>query len=127
MDIKISQGIKHHEEIIATESQSALAFGSGSVNVFATPAMIGLLEKTAHDSVKHILPEGYTTVGTEVNIKHLKATPIGTKVRSDSYLRSVDGKKLLFELHAWDDKGMIGIGTHTRVVVEEKIFMAKLK
>lgn len=127
MEIKISPGIKHHEEIIATESQSALAFGSGSVNVFATPAMIGLLEKTAHDSVQPHLPEGFTTVGTEVNIKHLKATPIDSKVRSDSYLRSVDGKKLLFELHAWDDKGMIGIGTHTRVIVEKMFFMAKLK
>jgi len=104
-----------------------LAFGSGSVNVFATPAMIALLEKTAHDSIQPMLPEGYTTVGTEVNIKHLKATAIGKKVRSDSYLRSVDGKKLLFELHTWDEKGMIGIGTHTRVIVDEKIFMAKLK
>lgn len=127
MEIKISPGIKHHEDIISNESQCALAFGSGSVNVFATPAMIALMEKTAHKSVQSILPEGYTTVGTEVNIKHLKATAIGGKVSSDSYLRLVDGKKLQFELHAWDDKGLIGIGTHTRVIVEEKIFMEKLK
>lgn len=127
MDIKITPGIKHHEEIIATENHSALAFGSGSVNVFATPAMIALMEKTAHNSVQALLPKGYTTVGTEVKIKHLKATPIGKRIRSDSYLRSVDGKKLLFELHAWDNKGMIGIGTHTRVIVEEKDFMGKLK
>lgn len=126
MDIKISQGIKHHEEIIATEAQSAMAFGSGSVNVFATPAMIAIMEKTAHKSVQPLLPEGYTTVGTEVNIKHLKATAIGKIIRSDTYLKSVDGKKLFFELHAWDDKGMIGIGTHTRVIVEEKVFMEKL-
>lgn len=126
MEIKISTGIKHHEEIISTEAHSALAFGSGSVNVYATPAMIALLEKTAHDSVQTLLPEGYTTVGTEVKIKHLKATSIGKQIRSDSYLRSVDGKKLLFELHAWDDKGMIGIGTHTRVIVEEKAFLEKL-
>jgi len=127
MEIKITPGIKHHEEIISDATHCALAFGSGSVNVFATPAMIALLEKTAHDSIQPMLTEGYTTVGTEVNIKHLKATAIGKKVRSDSYLRSVDGKKLLFELHAWDEKGMIGIGTHTRVIVDEKIFMAKLK
>lgn len=127
MDIKISAGIKHHEEIIATEAQSALAFGSGSVDVFATPAMIALLEKTAHESVQSLLPDGYTTVGTEVNIKHLKATAIGKKIRSDSYLRSVDGKKLSFELHAWDDKELIGIGTHTRVLVEKLKFIANLK
>ena len=127
MDIKISPGIKHHEEIISNETHCALAFGSGSVNVFATPAMIALLEKTAHESVQPLLPDGFTTVGTEVNIKHLKATSIGKQVRSDSYLRSVEGKKLFFELHAWDDKGLIGIGTHTRVIVEEKVFMEKLK
>lgn len=127
MDIKISQGIKHHEEIIATAENSARFFGSGSVDVYATPSMIALMEKTAHESVQPLLPEGYTSVGTEVNIKHLKATAIGKQIRSDSYLRQVDGKKLLFELHAWDDKGMIGIGTHTRMIVEEKIFMAKLK
>lgn len=127
MDIKISAGIKHREEITATDAESALAFGSGSVNVFATPALIALLEKTAHDSVQQLLPDGFTTVGTEVHIKHLKATAIGKQIRSDSYLKSVDGKKLLFELHAWDDKEMVGIGTHTRVIVEEQVFMAKLK
>jgi len=127
MDIKVSPGIKHHEEITAYNDQSARFFGSGSVDVFATPAMIALMEKTAYNSVQTILPKGYTTVGTEVNIKHLKATALGKQIRSDSYLRSIDGKKLLFELHAWDDKGMIGIGTHIRVIVEEKEFMAKLK
>lgn len=126
MEIKILPGVKHHEEIVSNKSHCALAFGSGSVNVFATPAMIALLEKTAHDSIQSLLPVGYTTVGTEVNIKHLKATAIGKQIRSDSYLRKVDGRKLLFELHAWDDKGMIGIGTHTRVIVEEKSFMEKL-
>ena len=127
MEIKIPTGIKHHEEIIVTNDHSAKTFGSGSINVFATPAMIALLEKTAHNSVQPLLPDGFTTVGTEVNIKHLKATPIGKQVRSDSYLKSVEGKKLLFELHAWDEKGLIGIGTHTRVIVEEKVFMGKLK
>lgn len=127
MEIKIVPGIKHNEEIIATEAHSALAFGSGSVNVFATPAMIAFLEKTAYESVQALLPDGYTTVGTEVNIKHLKATAIGKPVRSDSYLRSVEGKKLYFELHAWDDKGMIGIGTHTRIIVEVQKFMDTIK
>ena len=127
MKIKIPTGIKHHEEIIVTNDHSAKTFGSGSINVFATPAMIALLEKTAHNSVQPLLPDGFTTVGTEVNIKHLKATPIGKQVRSDSYLKSVEGKKLLFELHAWDEKGLIGIGTHTRAIIEETGFMEKLK
>ncbi len=127
MDIKIPTGIKNQEEIIVTNAHSAKTLGSGSVDVFATPAMIVLIEKTAQKSVQPFLPDGFTTVGTEVNVKHLKATPIGKQVRSNSYLKSVDGKKLLFELHVWDDKELIEIGTHTRVIVEEKIFMEKLK
>ena len=87
MDIKIPTGIKHQEEIIVTNAHSARTFGSGMVDVFATPAMIALIEKTAQKSVQPFLPDGFTTVGTEVNIKHLKATPIGKKVRSNSYVR----------------------------------------
>lgn len=127
MDFTIPIGIKHHEEILVGESHSAMAFGSGAVDVFATPSMIALMEKTAMLSVGSYLPEGYTTVGTEVNIKHLKASPIGAKASCDSRLREVKGNKLIFELHAWDNKGMIGIGTHTRVVVEEKGFLESLK
>lgn len=127
MEISIPVGIKFNREIIVSSDQSAKAFGSGVVDVFATPAMIALMESTAQESIQGYLPQGYTTVGTEVNIKHLKATPIGAKVTCDSRLREVNGRKLIFELHAWDDKGMIGIGTHTRVIVEEKGFMEKLK
>lgn len=127
MNTEIKPGIKLSAEIIVNESQSARVFGSGLVDVFATPAMIALMEKTAMESVMPFLGLGITTVGTEVSIKHLKATPIGDKVTCDSRLREVNGRKLIFELHAWDSKGMIGIGTHTRVIVDEKDFMEKLK
>jgi len=127
MDFKIPTGLKHHLEIEVTENQSALHFGSGQVNVFATPAMISLMEKTAMESIMDYLPKGLTSVGTEINIKHLKATPIGSTVNSESYLKSVSGQKVIFELHAYDEKGMIGIGKHTRVIVEETSFMNNLK
>jgi len=127
MEFSIPIGIKFNKEIIASSDQSAKAFGSGAVDVFATPAMIALMEATAMESVKEFLPEDYTTVGTEVNIKHLKATLIGSKVTCDSRLAEISGRKLTFELHAWDDKGMIGIGTHTRMIVNEKKFLEKLK
>ncbi len=127
MEFKIPFGVKHHLEIDVEEKNLARTFGSGMVDVFATPAMIALLERTAMLSVVEYLPKGYTTVGTEVNIKHLKATPLGMTVKADSYLKSVNGFRLKFELHAWDKKGMIGIGTHIRVIVEEKSFMDKLK
>ena len=127
MDIKIPNGIRHQKEITVSNTDSACAFGSGLVNVFATPAMIALMEATALESIEPYMPEGFTSVGSEVNIKHLKGTRIGRIVKADSYLRSFDGRKLFFELHAWDESGMIGIGTHTRIIVEEKGFMEKLK
>lgn len=127
IDFKIPSGIKHTREILVSGNDSACVFGSGAVNVFATPALIALLESTALESISSHMPAGYTTVGSEVNIKHLKATPIGMKVKAETYLRSVQGRKLHFELHAWDDRGMIGIGTHTRVIVEEKEFMDKTR
>lgn len=127
MDIRIPPGIKHFEEIIVSKDDSSIRFGSGQVLVFATPALIALLEKVAHESVQQHFPEGYTSVGSEINLKHLKATPIGGKVRADSYLKSYSGRRLQFEFHAWDDNGMIGIGTHTRIIVEERSFMERLK
>ncbi|MCF8367678.1 MAG: thioesterase family protein [Bacteroidales bacterium] len=127
MEIKVPTGIRHSLEIDVDKSLSACFFGSGAVEVFATPALVAIMEKTAMESILSYLPEGFTSVGSEVNIKHLKATPMGMKVKSESYLKSVNGNKLIFEVHAWDEKGMIGIGTHTRVIVEEKSFMARLK
>ncbi|MCD4694900.1 MAG: thioesterase family protein [Bacteroidales bacterium] len=127
METKIPTGIRHNIELDVDKNHSACFFGSGQVEVFATPALIAIMEKAAMESVVPYLPKGYTTVGSEVNVKHLKATPIGMKVKSESYLKTVNGNKLIFELHAWDEKGMIGIGTHTRVVVEKKVFMEKLK
>ncbi len=127
MEINIPTGIKNHKEIIVSGNHSALAFNSGLVDVLATPSMIALMENTAMESVNSYLPEGFTTVGTEVNIKHLKATPIGAKISCDSRLSEVNGRKLVFELHTWDESGMIGIGTHTRFIVEIEKFMMKLK
>lgn len=127
VEIKIPSGIKHSREIEVSNKESACVFGSGHVNVFATPALVALLESVALESIQPHMPPGFTSVGSEVNLKHLKATPIGKKVKADSYLKSFDGRKLQFELHAWDNTGMIGIGTHTRVIVEEKVFMDKLK
>jgi fluoroacetyl-CoA thioesterase len=127
MTIDLEPGIRYHKEIISVPEQSARAFGSGLVDVFATPAMIALMENTALESIHTFLPAGYTTVGTEINVKHLKATLIGMKVTGESFLKEVKIPKLIFEVHAWDEKGLIGIGTHTRVIVEEKVFMEKLK
>lgn len=95
MDLKIPAGIKFLKEKKVTENDLATAFGSGDVPVFATPAMIALLEQTAKESVLEFLPEGFTTVGTEINIKHLKASSPASIITAESYLRSMQGVKLI--------------------------------
>jgi fluoroacetyl-CoA thioesterase len=126
MNLTIETGKRHYKEITTNAQHSAKVFGSGLVDVFATPAMVALMENTALESIHSLLPEGYTTVGSEINVKHLKATPIGMKVTGESFIREVKYPKVVFEVHAWDERGLIGIGTHTRVIVDEKLFMEKL-
>jgi len=106
---------------------TAAKFGSGLVEVYATPAMITLMEKTAMLSVLENLPHGHNTVGTEVNIKHLKASPLGFNIQCESELVEIDGRKLVFKVWARDDEGEIGNGTHTRFIIDTEKFMAKLK
>lgn len=119
----LSPGILGKTTIIVTEKDTATAYKSGIVAVFATPAMIGLMENTAHVSVQPYLEEGYITVGTEVNIRHIKATPLGMEVTADSELIEVESNKLKFKVTAYDEKGQIGFGTHTRYVVHAETFL----
>lgn len=120
-------GTEGYLEKIVEYKDTAISYGSGLIEVFATPAMIGLMEMTAQHSVQGLLPEGYTTVGTEVNIKHIKASPIGAKVFAKTTLLEIDGKKLIFEVAAFDTKAQIGLGTHTRFIVHKEGFMEKTK
>ena len=122
----LEKGIKGYGEQVVENKDTAKAYGSGLVDVYATPAMIGLMENTAHLSVKDLLPEGSISVGTLVNIEHLRATPLGETVRCETVLEVVDGRKLRFSVAAYDSKGMIGKGTHERFVVNVEKFMSKL-
>jgi predicted thioesterase len=122
----LTPGIKGKNTIIVTEKDTASAFKSGIVSVFATPAMIGLMENTAHLSVQPFLEEGFITVGTEVNIRHIKATPPGMQVTAETKLLEAEGNKLKFQVSAHDEKGQIGFGTHTRYVVNAKSFLENL-
>lgn len=120
-------GIEGHSEIIVKIEDTAASYGSGLIEVFATPAMIGLMESTAQLSIQSFLEVGFITLGTELNIKHLKATPVGMNVRCETKLISIEGKKLVFEVSAFDEVAMIGNGTHSRYIVDAEKFMAKLK
>ncbi|NWJ49791.1 MAG: thioesterase family protein [Bacteroidetes bacterium] len=126
MSETLKQGIRGEMEILVTSKLTAAHIGSGLVEVYATPQMIALMENTAQQSVSACIEDGWTTVGTEVNIRHLKATPIGMKVRCESELVSYNGRSLTFSVKAWDETGLIGEGTHNRFIVNTKKFMAKL-
>ena len=111
--------------ITVTPNDSAKTYGSGTLDVFATPAMIALMERTAMDSVAPYLAEDEATVGTEVNVQHLSATPIGCTVTCQSELTEIDGRKLTFKVTASDNKGVIGEGTHQRFIIKKEKFLAK--
>ncbi len=126
MNFNLTAGIKGHKEMMVVHEATAARFGSGLVEVLATPAMIALMEGTSQFSIQDLLPEGYITVGTEVNVKHLKATPLGERVWCESELLEIDGRRLLFAVDAWDHDGKIGSGTHQRTIVNAQSFMNRL-
>ncbi|MGY0373605.1 thioesterase family protein [Clostridium sp. JNZ J1-5] len=127
MEFNVQEGTKGFMEIVVAEENSAKKIGSGLADVYATPAMVGLMENTAQSSIKGDLPEGYSTVGIEINVKHMKATPIGMKVRCESVLKKVEGKKLLFEIEAFDEVAKIGEATHWRYIINESDFISKIQ
>lgn len=123
MELRV--GIIGKADILVDNSNTAKAMGSGDLAVFATPAMIALMEKAATIAVSEFLPEGSTTVGTMINIKHISATPVGMKVAAQATLVEVDGKKLLFTVEAFDGKEKIGEGQHERFIINSEKFMVR--
>lgn len=121
----LEAGIKGTKEIMVTNENTAKTMGSGTLDVFATPAMIALMENTAYESVASELEEGSGTVGTALNVKHVAATPVGMKVTCETELIKVDGRALTFSVKAFDEKGLIGEGEHERFIVFNEKFQAK--
>lgn len=110
-----------------SDNNTARAFGSGRVDVYATPAMVALMEQAAVTAVDGLLSEANTTVGISVSIKHLAATPIGMTVEAKAVLQEIDGRRLVFKVEAYDDKQKIGEGTHQRFIVNAGKFLNKAK
>ena len=121
----LETGIRNRKEEIVTKSNSANAVGSGLLEVYATPSMIALMEGCSHESVAPYLEEGCGTVGISLDIRHVAATPVGMKVYCETELIKIDGRILTFAVKAYDEKGLIGEGTHVRCIVFNERFQQK--
>jgi fluoroacetyl-CoA thioesterase len=120
-------GLKGRAAQKVTDETTATAHGSGLLPVFATPALVALMERTCWESVAGSLPPGQGTVGTRLEIAHTAPTPVGMTVICESALVAVEGRKLTFSVKARDEKGPVGSGIHERFIVENERFMAKAR
>lgn len=123
--VMVQLGIKGRQETTVTSANVATGVGSGRVQVFATPMMIALMEKAAVLSIDPCLEEGQSSVGTHINVSHCSATPIGRRVRAESEVIAIDRKKVTFSVKAYDENGLIGEGTHERVIIDIDRFQTK--
>lgn len=124
----VKTGITHTFEATITPQQSAINVGSGAVEVLGTPAMIALMEKASNLLMDPYFDKGETSVGTHVDVRHMKPTAIGATIKVSAKLTEcVDGRKLTFEIWAEDEEGEVGRGTLKRAVINKEKFMARLK
>lgn len=123
--MEITVGMKGIAQTVVEREDTAQEVGSGSLLVYATPCMVALMEGAACEAIAQALAEGQTTVGTALNIEHISATPVGLEVRAEATVTGVDGKVITFEVHAFDEAGEIGRGSHTRVVINSQKFLDK--
>lgn len=123
--MSIAVGLKGRAETVVNESNTAQAACSGALPVFGTPFLCALMEEAAWKSIAPHLEPGQSTVGTRLNVSHDSATPVGMKVWAESEVTQVDGKRLVLNVTAFDEKGPIGQGTHERFIVTDERFLAK--
>lgn len=125
MKEKLRSGLTGLAMTVVDERNTALAMGSGSVPVFATPAMAVLVEAAAIHALAGVLGDDQTTVGVYLDLQHLAATPIGLTVRAEARLTKVEGRRLTFRVAAFDDVEQIGAGTHQRMLVDTARFVSR--
>jgi len=121
----LKPGLTAEKTEMVSEKNTAAALGSGGLSVYSTPGMISLMERTSRSVVDPLLGSDWSSVGTELHIKHLSATPIGMEVTAKAELLSIEGRALVFKVEAFDEAGKIGEGTHSRFIVENAKFLAK--
>ncbi len=126
MEIQIKVGLQGHQTKMVEKKDTAKSYGSGLAEVFATPALVALMELTAYSSIEPFLPLGYSTVGIQINLQHKKASLPGAIITCKSEVSSIEGKKIFFNLMAWDENGLIGSAEHIRYLINSEEFMQKL-
>ncbi|MEG2061599.1 MAG: thioesterase family protein [Alistipes sp.] len=122
----LEKGLSARSTTTVSAANTAVEMGSGDLPVFATPAMVALMENAAMTAVASVLPTGQTTVGAEMNVTHIKPSALGTAITATAVLLEVDGRKLTFNVGARDPQGMIGEGIHIRYIVDREKFLAKI-
>ena len=125
MENTLKIGMKNIVEAESTEETTAVKMKSGSLKVLATPAMMCLMEQAAAELVERNLSTELTSVGISINVNHKAPTPIGLTVRAEATITNIDGRKISFEVKAFDDVDEIGSGTHERFIVNKEKFQSK--
>lgn len=124
---KVKPGLKGASELVVAEEHTAPRVGSGRVHVLATPVMINVIEAAALAAIEHLLPEGYQSLGTRLDIRHFAATPVGMRVRASVEVEKVEGRTVSFRVSVSDEKEPIGDGTHERMVVNVQRFDVRVQ
>ena len=123
--MEITVGMKGEVSTLVEREDTAKEVGSGDLLVYATPCMVALMEGAACEAIAACLSDSQTTVGTALNIEHISATPVGLEVRAEATVTEVAGKVITFDVHAFDEAGEIGKGTHKRVIINSQKFLEK--
>jgi predicted thioesterase len=123
----IEPGLTGDMSLTVAEEHSARHLGSGGLRVFATPAMIALMEGAAVAAIDSLLPAGQASVGIEIHVRHLAATPLGQTVRARAEVTAVERRQITFKVQAWDARDLIGEGTHTRFIIDLDRYWARVE
>ena len=123
--MEITIGAKGEVSTLVEKEDTAYEVGSGSLLVYATPCMVALMEGAACEAIAPFLPEDKTSVGTQLNISHVSATPVGLEVRAEAEVIAVEKSMITFKVAAYDEAGLIGEGTHQRAVISTQRFLDK--
>jgi fluoroacetyl-CoA thioesterase len=124
---KLKPGFEGAAELLVAEEHTAPRVGSGRVHVLATPVMINVIEAAALAAVEHLLPEGYQSLGTRLDVRHFAATPVGMRIFAHVEVVKVDGRTIVFRVSVRDEKEPIGDGTHERMLVNVARFDVRVQ